>query len=245
MKSKNHVEPRKTNPLSGRPGDEQKNAQQDIEHRRNRLPSWVACVITAIYAVFAALQWNTMRGQLHLSQVAERAYIQFDEPTFDIATGGIIVPIDNVGRTPSGTGISTIYASLVRPPVGNILSDNGPRKFAAGEIRPLEYVDVERLRSASGSISPNRPDVTRAYLRFMKWSTQDADKLKNKTEMVAVAGTMLYDDNFGQSQSWFCYVGHHYDESTKQVVWVGCPSIMTLQSFERAWSIQPHPERHQ
>src|SRR5260370_24022996 len=64
------IESRETGALCVHPESESQAANQELDHRRNRRPLWVAAGITFVYALFAGLQWQTMRQQLELSDRA-------------------------------------------------------------------------------------------------------------------------------------------------------------------------------
>jgi hypothetical protein len=164
-------------------------------------------------------QYFLTKKQIDISEVTEKAYVSFDQPTLNLDTGEIIIPVENFGDTPSGLGGGQVHIGLF-----NTTSN--------------QVIEVQRLLAPIAGVPPKKPDELREHLIFDSWSPDHAQAVTNGTEYVAVAGMIKYDNNFGPTTSLFCSRTRHWRAS--EIFWTVCDPITVGRQLQSAWN-----ERHE
>jgi hypothetical protein len=93
------------------------NAQQEVEHKRNRRPLWAAVIITSVYAVFSGFQWFTMRQQLTDSEAVQAAAVEIQNLRTDgtLTDGTISFDKKNTDQTRADDTINTFFNGRYDP----------------------------------------------------------------------------------------------------------------------------------
>jgi hypothetical protein len=99
-------------------------ARQELEHKRNRRPLWVAAFITLVYASFSGFQWltmrqqaATMRQQLNNSEDVQAASVEIQNFRSEgtLTEGTISFDVKNTGQTRANEVVNTTFSGGYDP----------------------------------------------------------------------------------------------------------------------------------
>ncbi len=133
-KTRSLVKPSEAETIGKPPHDKYHDAENDLEHRRNRRPLWIACGITAVYAVFAGLQWYTMRESLNETMANERAWLSVEDLKLvnlpDVPD--VTFKVENAGNTPASR-VSAVSSQAIQ----RLLADGDEPSFEGTITEPI------------------------------------------------------------------------------------------------------------